>query len=928
MIDKLKISPNDPRHYQVFELENGLRVALVQDPEASKGAAALAVRVGHFDDPADREGMAHFLEHMLFLGTRDYPKAGEYQQFISEHGGNHNAWTGPEFTSYYFDINTGVLDQALHRFSQFFTAPLFDEQLVEKERQSVDSEFRMKLQDDMRRFYQVHKETVNPDHPFSKFSVGNQHTLADRDGESVRDELIAFYQNHYSANLMTLVVVSPLPLTECESMVREHFSAVPNLSLNKSLPDVPLYRESDLDLEIRMLPNKRQRQLTLTFPLPALDPWYRHKPLTYLSYLLGYEGPGSLLSVLKYEGLVSQLSAGGGINGYNFKDYNVSYQLTEKGLKEPDRILALTFQYLEMIRAGGIEDWRYAERQQLLERAFRFQEPSKPLELASHLAINMHHYDDEDVVYGDYRMDGLDKPTVQAILKQFRPEGIRLTLIAPDLATDQTAKWYDTPYQCLPLSEERRAGWLAGERHPKLALPDPNPYLVGLLEPRKEDSPSRDPECLPEQERLTLWYKKDQDFNVPKAHLFLALDSETCHHDARTAALTRLYIAMLMDSLSEPTYQAEVAGLSYNIYPHQGGLTLHLSGFTGGQEKLLDLLLRKARQRDFAPQRFNELKAQLIRNWNGIRTARPISRLFNALTSTLQRRSHEPLNMAAALEDCSLEQLHRHIDTLYQQVHIEGLIYGDWLRAEAEGLNERLNKTLAQVSKPGPEVLRQLISIQGRGTMLREISHDHQDSAIIVYYQSRQSDIEKMALFCLLNHSMSSSFFNELRTKQQLGYMVGTSYVPMNRCPGIIFYVQSPVAGPLQLLESIDQFIADYSYALMQISASQWQATKDALCNQILEQDNNLKSKAQRLWVSIGNKDTDFNHREHIAEAIQRLERADLIRYIMQQMRSRNPDRLVLYSIGGSHSEHEPLSGERQITDLTYFKGQADLIDF
>ncbi|MBY5993753.1 insulinase family protein [Ferrimonas balearica] len=928
MTDKLKISPNDPRHYQYLVLDNGLRVTLVQDGEATKSAAAMAVRVGHFDDPADREGMAHFLEHMLFLGTRDYPQAGEYQQFISDQGGNHNAWTGPEFTSYYFDVNPQALAEALHRFSQFFTAPLFDAQLVEKERQSVDSEFRMKLQDDMRRFYQVHKETVNPAHPFAKFSVGNQHTLADRDGASIREELLAFHREHYSANLMTLVVVGPHPLEEVEALVRAHFGEIVNRGLAKSLPDTPLYRDGDLNVELRMLPNKRQRQLTLTFPLPALDPWYRHKPLTYISYLLGYEGPGSLLSGLKHEGLVSQLSAGGGVNGYNFKDYNISYQLTDKGLANRDRILAKTFHYLTLMREGGIEPWRYHERQQLLERAFRFQEPSKPLDLASHLAINMHHYDTEDIAYGDYRMDGLDTEAVHEILDRFRPDNLRLTLIAPELETDRQAKWYDTPYCVVPIDAPRRARWVLTEPQPDLQLPDANPYLVGLLEPRHQPSTSEDPARLTDTGALALWYKKDQEFNVPKAHLFLALDSEACHHDARTAALTRLYIAMLMDALAEPTYQAEVAGLSYNVYPHQGGLTLHLSGFTGGQEALLDLLLREARQRNFAPDRFNEIKGQLLRSWNGIRSARPISRLFNALTATLQRRSHEPLNMAAALEHCTLEQLHYHIDSIYQQVHVEGLIYGDWLKEEAEGLNERLTRTLAQVSNPGPEVQRQLISIHGKGTILREIEHDHQDSAIIVYYQSRQNDLQKMALFCLLNHSMSSSFFNELRTKQQLGYMVGTSYVPMNRCPGIIFYVQSPVAGPLQLMESIDQFIADFGYALMQISHTQWQATKDALCNQILEQDNNLKAKAQRLWVSIGNKDTDFNHRERIAEAVQALERADLIRFMMQRMRCSNPDRLVLYSSGGSHSELEPLSGKSRITDLSHFKGQSALIDF
>ncbi|GAA4872385.1 insulinase family protein [Ferrimonas pelagia] len=928
MAQALKISPNDPRTYQYLELDNALRVLLVQDPAATKAAGAIAVRVGHFDDPAGREGMAHFLEHMLFLGTDKYPNAGEYQQFISQNGGSHNAWTGPEFTSYYFDIKPNAFAEALDRFCQFFTAPLFDPHLVEKERQSVDSEFKMKLQDDMRRFYQVHKETVNPAHPFCKFSVGNQETLADRPNQPVRDELVQFYQTQYSANLMTLVLVSPEPWDALLPQIRSSFSQIPDLGHIKQLPQVPLYRPQELNIQLEMAPLKKSRQLTLTFALGALDAWYRHKPLTYLSYQLGYEGKGSLLSVLKAEGLVSQLSAGGGINGYNFKDYNISYQLTEKGLAAQDRILAVTFQYIEQIRLHGIEDWRYQERQQLLERAFRFQETSKPLELASHLTINMQHYDVADLIYGDYRMDGLDRNVLSEILAQFHVDNVRLTLVAPECEGDRQAKWYDTPYRLRPIDAERKQAWLSAAPCPGITLPPVNEYISDLLEPRPELSTDRFPVPIYQTEQLTLWHKKDSEFNVPKAHLFVSLDSEACHHDARSAAMTRLYIALLMDSLVELTYQAEVAGLNYNIYPHQGGLTLHLSGFTGGQEKLLDLLLHHAQQRDFSAESFIETRNQLQRSWNGIRVGRPVSRLFNALTTTLQQRSFDPLRMADELQSVDLQELHRHIDAIYQQVHVEGLVYGDWIRAEADNLALRLEHTMQQVSNPGREVKRQLVSIQNKGTVLREIDSNHQDSAILVYYQSRRNELKKMALFSLLNHTISSDFFNELRTKQQLGYMVGTSYVPMNRCPGIIFYIQSPVAGPLQLLESIDQFISDFSYALMQISSKQWESTKAALCNQILEQDNNLKAKAQRSWVSIGNKDTDFDQRDSIAQYIASMDRAELIRFIMDRMRSRNPDRLVLYSSGSSHTQMAPLTGERHITDVASFKGQSNLIDF
>ena len=119
-------SPNDHRTYEYLTLENQLRVLLIEDTRCEKSAAALAVNVGHFQDPPDRLGMAHFLEHMLFLGTERYPDAGEYQAFISRHGGSNNAWTGTEFTNYYFDIRHHAFAEGLHRFSQFFICPTLD----------------------------------------------------------------------------------------------------------------------------------------------------------------------------------------------------------------------------------------------------------------------------------------------------------------------------------------------------------------------------------------------------------------------------------------------------------------------------------------------------------------------------------------------------------------------------------------------------------------------------------------------------------------------------------------------------------------------------------------------------------------------------------------------------------------------------------
>ena len=98
-------SPNDLRAYESLHLENGLQVLLISDPHTDKAAAALDVNVGSSSDPKGREGLAHFLEHMLFLGTEKYPRAGEYQEYIAAHGGGHNAYTAFENTNYFFDID-------------------------------------------------------------------------------------------------------------------------------------------------------------------------------------------------------------------------------------------------------------------------------------------------------------------------------------------------------------------------------------------------------------------------------------------------------------------------------------------------------------------------------------------------------------------------------------------------------------------------------------------------------------------------------------------------------------------------------------------------------------------------------------------------------------------------------------------------------
>merc|ERR1719458_1140407 len=170
-------SQNDDRSYRGLVLENGMKVMLVSDPTTDMSAAALDVHIGHLSDPPDLPGLAHFCEHMLFLGSRKFPEEQEYRRYLSEHGGASNASTGSEHTNFYFDIAPESLTGALDRFSQFFLSPLFTESATDREVNAVNSEHEKNVPTDARRIRGVDKATVELNHVYSKFGTGSRITL-------------------------------------------------------------------------------------------------------------------------------------------------------------------------------------------------------------------------------------------------------------------------------------------------------------------------------------------------------------------------------------------------------------------------------------------------------------------------------------------------------------------------------------------------------------------------------------------------------------------------------------------------------------------------------------------------------------------------------------------------------------------------------
>ncbi|WP_416398489.1 insulinase family protein [Allohahella sp. A8] len=925
--DMIKKSPNDSREYRSLDLPNGLQVLLISDPTTDKAAAAMDVHVGSEDDPVDRQGLAHFLEHMLFLGTEKYPDADAYQKYINQHGGSHNASTSLNHTNYFFDIDKQFLAPALDRFSQQFTAPLFTAEYVEREKNAVNSEYSAKLKDDGRRFFGVLKEAINQSHPMSKFAVGSLATLEDREGSSIRDELLKFYAEHYRADQMRLVVLGSEPLDELEAMVKPLFEPVPakpsleHLTASNEAglsPDTPplegpvvgrleqrFLTESEIPALVRIEPFRERRSLTLLFDVPSTLPHYQTKPLYYLTYLIGHEGEGSLLSALKARQLAEGLSAGIFINTDQRALLSISVNLTKQGVDQHDAVIAGVFDYVDLIREKGIEAWRFEEQQRMMELAFKFQEKSAPIHIVSSLAGRLHDFDPAIVLSAPYTLDKFDAELIQSYADQIVPENMLALLTAPDQkGLDKVEQWYQVPYSLQRLSKAdlsqygSEGGKVAQSDERSaiselLALPDHNSFIPDRLDLLAE-ADSEKPERLIQRPGMDTWYAKDTSFGSPKASLYVSLQSPLANASVRDLVMTEMLVSLTEDKLNEYTYEAYVAGLDFKLYKHVRGLTLRIDGYSDKQYVLVEKVLNTLAGLKIDPVRFKQIKKEILRSLRNAEQSKPFERIATRSRRTLLVPAWDEKEQAAALESVSADDMRPFADKFLRKLHATILAHGNVTREQAMAASEVVQDILLKQAEPVTVEKSRIVDITDARYHAREQTQ-HPDWAYLYYVQGPSRSYQHRAQFGLLAQMMSTPYYNRVRTQKQMGYVVFATPFTLLEVPGLAFIVQSPSNRPAEIHAETTDFLNEFATSVESMTDADFEQHKAALITRLLEKDKTLEQRSDRYWTEIDIGNENFDTTKQIAKAVSALSKSEVLAYYQKQF-IEAPEGLLFYA--------------------------------
>ncbi|XP_056631781.1 insulin-degrading enzyme isoform X2 [Diorhabda carinulata] len=944
--DNITKSDEDQRLYRGLELSNHMKILLVSDPKTDKSSAAMDVNVGFLSDPKEVYGLAHFCEHMLFLGTKKYPNENDYSKFLSEHGGSSNAATYLDHTLYYFDVIPDKLSQALDRFSQFFIAPLFTESATEREINAVNSEHEKNIPNDLWRLDQLNKHLANPDHPFNTFGTGNKDTLLRIPKENnidVREKLLEFHEKWYSSNIMSLAVLGKESLDELEEMVVELFSGVSNHNVKSPEWKTHPFTDDQFQTIVYVSPVKDVRNLNIIFPTEDFTEHYKSSPSHYISHLMGHEGPGSILSVLKARGWSNSLVAGNKPAPRGIGFFAVAVDLTEEGINHVDEIVELVFQYLNMLKREGPQKWVQDENRDIAQMIFRFKDKESPRGYISSLVHSLQEYPMEDVLYANYMLNEWRPDLVEDTWKNFVPEKVRISVIAKKFEKDLDEKepWYGTKYRKEKIPDATIQRWKEAGLCPDLKMPEKNEFIPNdfSLYPIDEDV-TEFPVIVEDTALTRVWFKQDDQFLLPKANLMCDFVSPLAYLDPLNCNLTHMLVQLFKDALNEYAYAAELAGLKWELINTKYGLILGIGGYNNKQHIFLQKIMEKLTNFKIDPKRFNIIKETYVRNLKNFAAEQPYQHAVYYLTVLLTEHSWTKQELLAAVDQMTIERLEAFIPQILSKMHIECLIHGNANKEKALELVRIIEDSLTSSMNMSPLLPRQLLlnrelKLEDGCQYSYEVKNDvHKSSCVELYYQCGLQSKENNMKLELVAQILQEPCFNILRTKEQLGYIVFSGVRRSNGVQGLRIIVQSD-RHPNYLDSRIEAFLDSMLTQIIEMSEEDFVKHREAWAAQRLEKPKQLNALTNRFWSEITTQQYHFDRANVEVAYLRSITKNDIIEFYKEMLSSNAEKRkklsvqVVSVAEGGaglnSTENSHGTCKSSVINDVTVFKSSHEM---
>ena len=834
------IPKNETRLFDTEILKNGIKTVCVYDKDIDKTTITVSVNIGSYSNPKEYQGLAHFLEHMLFLGSKKYPDEKYFNNNIKKYGGFSNAWTDMFETVYYFSVFNDGIEHIMDIFSRFFIDPLFNEDAVQREINAVNSEHQKNINEDSWREYQIIKNLANKDNKWNTFATGSNKTM---NNKTIREAMIKFYNQFYVSENICVCIISNIDIKNQKKLLKSTFGNIP-FKLKKEITiQKPIY--DNFGKTFQMIPLS---DIQIVKYIWEINPGFAETNKIYkiIFELLNMFNKNSLSNFLKVNGLCDY-------SYINIEEevglFILTINLTKLGLTKLNLIDGYVNYTINNIFSKDltkiIEYYR-----KIFQIIFDNSDKMNSLIKSHILAINMHKYNLNELLSGPMLIPNISLKINNTIKQQFS-KCIKL-LISQDskIINKIIDENYGTVY-----------GEITNIYSPEipfnLEFNIDNPFLDFKIQKNLKLCENLE---TPIFIKNRFWFSGVTKFNEDIIKGALIFNNPKYFDTPKSYIYTVLAIECLTFYLNQELYniymlQFDIFLSMNNIY---NSITINYSCLNDPIKlnQFIDKTLQLIKS-PVIPNKIIESHIILLKeNYLNVNNSNPWDYSSYYMSSESIENDYLIETLINEIEKINKKELLDFISTLFDNTPISVLFCGAIHNYELPENIQLIEKgiLLPQYNFTKIELPKDIT--------LSHPNKEEKSNCVTITYELGNFEPNKWIHTFITYLILEQPFFEELRTKKQLGYLVKFSLLNYGNNYYIVQKVQSDKNCEL-LLTEINNFNINILNIINEINLDEW---KISAKNYLNEKENSLSDIFNKFFNEIISRKYLFNRKQILTD--------------------------------------------------------------
>ncbi len=938
---------NNKLNYHHIELNNKLQIFFIHNKNTNISSATMCVNVGSIDNPPNIDGMAHYLEHMLFMGSDMFPGETYFQTQVANNGGSTNAFTTESMTEFFFTCNDNFI-QLLQIFSKFFIEPSFDLKYVEKEVSAVDSEHKKNIGMDIWRIANLSKKFLT-DSINGRFTTGTRETLTAFSGNNaqiLRKALIDFYNDYYSSDKMILYICHNDATEDTFKIIKQMFESI---TLKKT-------KRTNNKASVRLLENMYEVIKVKTIVLNELSiKWLVNETESYqdnmavdsfdiLSHILGHEGYDSLFNLLFKSGFVIDMYAGVEHNFNENSIFGINMKLTTKGTEYWELILYIVNNYIVNLsnfneKSQQMYDECVYEIEKLSVLNLKTDDIVNGLELSQYYA-NVFEKKKLDLKYIPIYYiltapDNVRKKHFKNLLNELKFNQMKVIIgstIFKDQEVTKIDKFYFTLYEHIDIQINNKLINNIASEYPTIYFPAMNKYLpyvenIRIIDPIQKGND--DYHNIYSKTGNIYYLKKGNTYETYNTCGMISIKFESMlNYNPINYIIIKMYILYIEKIRMSDFYLLLMTKTIINIAINTIHLSISVNGCSDSIDKIFSLVLdwywNKKLDHKINENIYEIVYNDLMSNLVNYHFSEPYEMVIPEFKKSVNEqhifsneqlidslKKIDPVRMSNVNNQISFDNFRSHSIDLMSKGNIIGIFGGSFTVSQTNNVISILDNYINKPKNYEYNLIKYSLRADtfSKNTVIYNKNPYNTENAIgygLYVGNLQENKNTKWTIFkpfcMLLDTYISEKFSSLVRTEQEVGYIAITNIINVNESNNpdifLLFIVQS---SRTDLIDVVQNYVDNHLLSdIESITNEDFLNMIQSLCTKLTEKPININNDVDDKFIELlskfpqNNKKFHFNRKRLMLNSLKNVKNKDEFVEFVKNIISNNIRSVIL----------------------------------